>query len=132
MPLPNGLSLAVIVSEWPPTARQTDPWLILGSAKHGSGLGPQVCPVVESTEGVLRIGAPKSKTSKASPARSASVTFKVSGTNAVNVHGGFGANTEFAPGPQLVTSQAVAELPGPPKPNSSQSGAVTGGMGSAW
>jgi hypothetical protein len=71
------------------------PWLIVGSARQGTGSLPQFAGLV-GTADVLPIDTPMSSTSKLSPFWKASVTVNVNPSlGATNVHGGAPTKWEF-------------------------------------
>jgi hypothetical protein len=71
------LVAALIVMLWGPGPRLNTPWLMVESARQGTGSLPQLVGLV-GTADVLPIGTPISSTSKLSPFRNASVTVSVS------------------------------------------------------
>src|SRR6202030_2464917 len=101
------------------------PWLMVGSARQGTGSLPQLAEFV-GTADVLPMGIPMSSTSKVSPFWNASVTVRVSPSlGATTVHGGAPTKCEFPlllgshpDPPGSAGAQPLARLPVPPKLNS--------------
>src|SRR5205823_2491252 len=90
-------ALTETVIEWLPAGRRKETWLISGSTTQMRGSSPHECPL-RGTEGVEPTRAPKSSTSKESPARNPSVIVKSTAVGDAKIHGGVSRFTVPMPG----------------------------------